>query len=124
MTRLLTGLLCDHFVLDVSGKHSCFGVFDRIGAPAFETVHPLMYIVCTLDGEPNQGALVHLEVWTPAEMLLLSTDAATVQFSAEGRAMLVERITDLQLESPGVYTIDVEVNGRSAGKTQFEVYQL
>jgi hypothetical protein len=120
--ELLSGMFCDYFMVDASGKYSYIGVFERIGALTFPAVHKQMYVVCSLAGEPNTSTNALLTLWTPDDRVLLSTSETQVQFSPQGRTMLVHLLYDLNIEAPGLYTVVVEAGGKPAGKLALEVY--
>src|SRR5579871_3013219 len=69
--RFLWGLFCDHFLVDVSGKYSFIGVFERIGAMTFPAVHKVMWIAFALRGQPNERAMGVVTVWSPQSEIVI-----------------------------------------------------
>ena len=120
--RFLWGLFCDHFVVDVSGKYSFIGVFERIGALSFPAVHKVMWIAFALRGQPNEQANGIVTVWSPQSEIVVSTNEAPVQFGPEGRAMLVQLFYDLSFAGPGIYSVVLEVDGKPVGRLDLDVY--
>jgi len=120
--QFLWGLFCDHFLMDAAGKSSFIGVFERVGAATFPAVHKAMYLVFALRGEPNAVGKGVVTVWTPDSAILLSTPESPVQFSSEGRAMLVHLVYDLNFAAPGAYSVVLEVDGRPTGRMDLIVY--
>lgn len=121
--RLLWGLFCDYFMLDVSGKQSFVGVFEQIAARSFPAQHKLMNVVCALQGPPGLTAPGLLTIWTPDDTILLSTPEMTVKFNPAGRALVVNMLYDLPLPGPGIYNLVLEIGGRPAGELTLELSQ-
>jgi hypothetical protein len=120
----LWSLFCDHFLIDQAGKYSFIGVFDRIGAPSFPVIQRSIYVAVALEGPPGGTVPALLDIWSPDGALLLSTQESQVQFSPAGRAVFVNLIYDLQLPSPGQYTVTVEASGKPIATVPLEVYQV
>jgi hypothetical protein len=123
MPQLLSGIFCDYFMVDASGKYSYIGVFERIGAVTFPAVHKMMYIVCSLTGEPNATLPALLTIWSPDDTMLLSTNESQVQFSPDGRTLMVHLLYDVNFKMAGAYSVVVEAAGKPAGRLTLDVYQ-
>ncbi len=121
--QLLSGIFCDYFMVDGTGKYSYIGVFERIGALAFPAVHKMMYIVCSLTGEPSATLPALLTIWSPDDTMLLSTNESQVQFSPDGRTLMVHLLYDVNFKMPGAYSVVVEAAGKPAGRLTLDVYQ-
>lgn len=119
----LWAMMCDHFLVDQAGKYSFIGVFDRIGATAFPALQKAVYIAVALESEPGTQAPALLDIWAPDGALIVSTPESVLQFSASGRAILVNLLYDLQLPASGQYNVTVEVSGKPVGSFGFEVYE-
>jgi hypothetical protein len=121
-TEFLWGFFCDHFMVDANGKYSFVGIFERIGAVNFPAVHKVLYLVCSVRGTPNTRSTAVFSIWTPDVTLLLSTQESPVQYGADGRAMLVHLLFDINFASPGFYNFALEVGGRPVGEMKLDVY--
>ena len=121
--ELVWGMFCDYFMVDASGKYSFIGIFERIGAVSFPAVHKSLYLVCSVRGTPQQRSAAVVNIWTPEVGLLLSTQESPVQFDANGRAMLVHLLYDLNFAAAGQYNFALEIDGRPAGEMKLELYQ-
>jgi hypothetical protein len=119
---MLWGHFCDNFIIDIAGKYSLIGVFDRIGAMSFPAVHRSMTVVYALTGVPHTSDSAVVTVWTPQDTILLSTAESPVQFSAEGRTLLVHLLFDVQFATAGTYNVVLEVGGRPAGSMELVLY--
>ena len=120
--EFLWGLFCDHFLIDANGKYSFIGVFERVGALTFPAVHKVLYVVCSVRGQPGGRSSAIVSIWTPDVSLLLSTQETPVQFGPDGRTMLVHLLYDLNFAAPGAYNFVLEVGGRPAGELKLDVY--
>ena len=119
--KLLWGLLCDYFLIDVAGKQSYIGVFEQITAQSFPAQHKLMNVVSAIEGPAGVEARGLLTLWSPDDRIVLSTPEIAVQFNQFGRAVVVNMLYDVRFEQPGRYTAVMELNRRKLGSINLEV---
>jgi hypothetical protein len=120
--ELLWGMFCDHFLIDGNGKYSFVGVFERVGALTFPALHKILFVVCSLRGQPNTEGRAIVSIWTPDTTLMLSTQESPVRFGPDGRTLLVNLLYDLTFPTAGAYTFAIEIDRRPAGEIKLDVY--
>ena|SRR3990170_6010973 len=124
-------LLADYANTSQDGKLNVMGVFNRILAKEFPTVHPEMRLVFRLEAQPSErGRQATIEI------KLLDADANILQHLT-GRLTIPEqspqptiqidqilRFTTVVFKKPGDHRFDILVDGDLKAKVPFIVEQL
>lgn len=110
--RVEWATLADYALIDSSGKLSVLGMFDRLFASPFPSLHPLLFIVARWAGAPTTLAATEIRVWSPGRDLLVGAQQP-IQFGPDGFAVSIARVSPLPLPGPGAYTIELFVAGTS-----------
>ena len=123
-------VVCDHALIDQSGKLSVIGIFERIWVERFPAVHPRLHLVLRLKGRRTEVG-DH-----PCEIVLHDPDGrevlrgdGSVQFGeppagvmeVEAGAVLA---FDVPLDGPGSYVFNIAVDGVPAASVPITVTQM
>jgi hypothetical protein len=111
--RVEWATLADYALIDSSGKLSVLGMFDRLFASPFPSLHPLLFIVARWSGQPTTMTASEIRVWSPGRELLVGAQQP-IQFGPDGSAVTIARLSPLPIPAPGEYTIELLVAGASA----------
>jgi hypothetical protein len=123
-------VVCDHALIDQSGKLSVIGIFERIWVERFPAVHPRLHLVLRLKGrrtEIGQHPIV-IQLMDPDGREVLRGDGA-VQIGeppagvteVEAGAVLA---FDVPLERAGTYHFAITVDGQPAAEVPVSVSQM
>lgn len=123
-------VVCDHALIDQSGKLSVIGIFERIWVAQFPAVHPRLHLVLRLKGRRTEIG-DH-----PIVIRLLSPDGGEV-LRGDGLVQIGEPpagVTeveagavlafDVPLERPGTYQFEITVDGEPAAAVPVAVSQM
>ena len=128
--NIALAVVCDHALIDQSGKLSVIGIFERIWVERFPAVHPRLHLVLRLKGRRTELGEhpVAIALHDPDGREVLRGDGV-VQIGeppagvteVEAGAVLA---FDVPLERPGVYTFDVAVDGERQASVPVTVSQM
>jgi hypothetical protein len=109
--QLLCWLTCDAVYVDpTSGKHTLLGVFSNLKAPTFPVHHKSMIWFLTLTdvsvGEHNLKISISLPMDEPKKIV----ERVFHSQSPAHRINLVNEINNLAFETPGNYSIQIEID--------------
>lgn len=125
--QLRYALACDYANVTNDGRLNIAGVIDRLYAPHFPAVHRTLFLVVSLEIEPeddDQERVVHVQ--------LIDGDARTLA-DLHGRMRLghgdrmlnqVHVFHDLQFETPGTYRFNIFLDGNLAKTFDLDLIQL
>ena len=116
-------LLADYALVDQAGKLSLIGIFNRLWAPAFPSMQPVVFLVSSWTGEPNRSIASELRIWGPSKELLVGGQQP-VQLGPDGRANGIFRMSPLPLPAPGNYIFELMLDGVSAAHVPLVVEQV
>lgn len=124
-------LLADYANIAREDKLNVMGVFNRILAKEFPTVHAEMRLVFRLEAEPSErgrDATVEIKL-LDADANVLHHVKGRVGVPQESRQPTIEiiqilRLTGLVFEKPGDYRFDILVDGDLKANVPFTVEQL
>lgn len=116
-------LIADYALMDTLGKLSVLGIFDRLWAPGFPSLHPVLFLVASWAGAPNQLFGCELRAWGPAKELLVGGQQQ-VQLGPDGHAQGIFRLSPLPLPSPGEYVLELLAGGMSVSHSTLTVIQI
>jgi hypothetical protein len=122
-TRLKWTLIADYALVDSMGKLSVVGIFDKLWAPVFPSLHPVLFLVAAWAGMPNQLVVAELRVWGPAKELLVGGQQQ-VQFGPDGLAQGIFRLSPLPLPAAGEYVLELLAGGISLSHSTLTVVQI
>lgn len=122
--------LADDANISQEGKLNVLGIFDRIGAPEFPTVHPRMVFAFRVhaeyaDSEQAFPVRVHLEdedggVMFEANGEIVAPEVAPGEFSTANQ---VFNLVGVQFGHPGNYKFVLHIGDLAAHETPFVVAQ-
>jgi hypothetical protein len=116
-------MVADHALLDTQGKLSVIGMFDRLFAPQFPSVHPIAFIIAQWQWRPSTVLGSELRVFGPSGELLVGA-AQQLQTGPDGKTAHIVRLSPIPLPAAGAYTIEVLGNNRSAAHMTLTVEQV
>lgn len=122
-TRVDWTLVADYALMDNMGKLSVLGIFDRLWAPAFPSLHPVLFLVAAWAGGPSQLVGCELRVWGPAKELLVGGQQP-VQLGPDGHAHGIFRLSPLPLPAAGEYVFELLAGGISVSHSTLTVIQI
>lgn len=103
-------VVADYALIDQSGKLSVIGIFNRLWAPSFPSLHPVAHVVAALTGPANRSFTSELRFWSPTKELVVGGQQLS-QIGPDGRAGAIFRLAPLPLPAPGEYIIELLVDG-------------
>lgn len=124
-------LLADYANISREGKLNVMGVFNRISARQFPTVHPEMQLVFRLEAGPAERGQEKV-----IEIKLLDEDARLLQHltghltvPTESPTLVVQmdqviKFSGTTFEKPGSYRFDILVGGETKRTVEFSVEQI
>ena len=124
-------LLADYANVSREGKLNVMGVFNRIWATEFPTVHPEMQLVFRLEAGPSERGQEKT-----VEIKLLDADAALIQHLTghltvpqESPELTIQidqivKFTGVTFQGPGDYRFDILVGGEPKNSVRFAVERL
>ena len=124
-------LLADYANVSREGKLNVMGVFNRIWAKEFPTVHPEMQLVFRLEAGPAERGQEKT-----IEIKLLDADGNVVQdltghlsVPSESADLTTQidqilKLTNVTFQKSGDYRFDILVNGETKTTVKFAVEQL
>jgi hypothetical protein len=128
--NLALAVVCDHALIDQSGKLSVIGIFERIWVERFPAVHPRLHLVLRLKGRRT-------EIGDHPIVITLRDDTGHEVLRGEGAVQIGEPpagVTeveagavlafDVPLERAGVYTFDITVDGEHQAAVPIMVSQM
>lgn len=110
-------VVCDHALIDQSGKLSVIGIFERIWVERFPAVHPRLHLVLRLKGRRTEVGEhpIAIALRDPDGREVLRGDGQVQIPEPPAGVMEVEAgavlAFDVPLERPGTYAFDVTVDG-------------
>jgi hypothetical protein len=123
-------VVCDHALIDQSGKLSVIGIFERIWVERFPAVHPRLHLVLRLKGRRTEigDHPIVIRLLDPDGMEVLRGDGS-VQIGepaagvteVEAGAVLA---FDVPLEKAGVYGFEIAVDGEVVAGVPVTVAQM
>ena len=121
-TEIEWAMLADYALIDTTGKLSIIGVFNRLWAPSFPTLHPLLFVVAAWRGAPHAVLAVELRLWGPSKDLVL-TGEQRVELGPDGRSSGVFRLSPLPMASPGEYIVELMADAVSVAHLALTIEQ-
>ena len=103
--------ICDYAFPAQGGKPCIIGIFDRIDATSFPTVHPQMSVAIHLLGRQGEAFQLKVELVKPDEDILATLNAQTA-ISVGGGAFVHLRMMQINFPTPGDYTFRVSADDR------------
>jgi hypothetical protein len=104
--------ICDYALIDVGGKLSIMGIFDRLFAATYPAAHPMLFIVTSWIGTPGSIAIIEVRYWSPNQDLIGAVQQQ-VAFGPEGKSTGVFQMPQLPLPMPGKYVFEFMAGGES-----------
>ena len=123
-------VVCDHALIDQSGKLSVIGIFERIWVERFPAVHPRLHLVLRLKGRRT-------EIGEHPVVIVLKDPEGNQVLRGDGSVQIGEPpagVTeveagavlafDVPLERAGTYTFDIAVDGEAQASLPISVSQM
>jgi hypothetical protein len=118
VAKLLWAFAADQFIVDRGGKFSIIGIWENVFAQAFPALHPQLFIVAGWQGTPMASLTNEVRIWVPGGALLTTSGAATLQLGPTGKGISVQQFAPLQLIQPGIYRVEIMLNGALVHKME------
>ena len=106
MARCEWVLLCDNALYDLSGRPTLVGIFERINAPTFPAVHPILNIAMKFAGAPNERVTFFVRMLRPDRKPLFDAGGDGT-LGVEGNAILAFPMVSVPVPTEGVYECQV-----------------
>ena len=107
-------LLCDGHA-KVGGKDCVLGIFNRIFAKRFPTVHDQCYLAFELWADPGKHELKVRIHDTDGNDIVDALGPLDMQIAESGQGSGAIQLRGLPLQKAGIYTFIVEVDGERVG---------
>ncbi len=116
--------LCDHVLVESSGKISVIGMFDGITARSFPAEHPDLWVVVKFEGFPGEKVGMEIDFVGPDGEL--RGHAAPIEgiVSSGGLAVLAARIFRPVFPKPGPYQIRIRPSVGQAATLRLTILQM
>lgn len=125
--KLRFSLIADFANVTSDGKLNALGITDRLFASHFPAIHRELYVLNSLETEPEDDPEVMVQVY------VINPDGRTIA-EIEGRITLepgrkqvinqVHCFRDLHFVSPGAHQVNLMLNGEVVCELQLELVQL
>ena len=103
--------ICDYAFPAQGGKACIIGIFDRIHATSFPTVHPQMSVAIHLRGQQGEAFQLKVELVKPDGDILATANAhSTISVGGGGFVHLL--MMQINFPTPGDYTFRVSADDR------------
>lgn len=125
--NVILAVVCDHALVDQSGKLSVIGMFERIWVERFPAVHPRLHLVIRLKGRRTEigDHPVQIVLRDPDEREVLRGDGSVQIGEPPAGVTEVEASAvlafDVPLERPGHYHFDITVDGEMQARVPIAV---
>ncbi len=114
--------LCDHVIVAQDGKLSLIGLFTQIFVHHLPGQLPQLHNVAIIAGPPETSTVLLLTITSP-EGQTVYKQSIEVKLGHHGRANLINRITNLNLPTTGIYSMAIADTHPIATQT-FEVIKI
>jgi hypothetical protein len=125
-----TAVICDA-AADYSGKLNILGTFDTIFSPQFPAVHPHCAVALRISFEKSEEGRhpLHMNFVNEDGRSIMQAIDIPVDVVVPGDATFISRnfvvnIQGLKFDEPGLYSIDVAVDGRHTASIPLAVRQI
>ena len=109
--QVLVWITCDGVHIDPSsGKHTILGVFSNIRARQFPIVHPFMIWFLTISDVPQGEHKIRISLGLDPANATPIIDRQFQSHSPMQRINLINEIRNLSFNTPGDYSIIIEVD--------------
>lgn len=118
-------LLCDYALTGMDQRLSLIGIFNNINFPSLPAAYPQFFVVFVLNLERAEHE-VHLGIVNPTGQQMLP-DAEPVNVDVEvpgAETNLVIGFNNIQFDRPGIYQVQLFVNGRLAHSIPLNVQAI
>ena len=128
--NITLALVCDHALVDQSGKLSVIGIFERIWVERFPAVHPRLHLVIRLKGRRTEIGEhpVQIALHDPEGREVLRGDGSVQIGEPPAGVTEVEASAvlafDVPLERAGTYGFDITVDGEHQARVPITVSQM
>ena len=125
--RLLSIVLCERILQDVLRRDavSCINIYNGVTTQSFPAVIPLVYAFAQMSGS-SQAFDYQYVVKDEAGNVVSASPPATVEPLPNNfmTHKIISVFSGLSFEQPGLYSIQLEVEGQVVGDLPFHVVQV
>ena len=124
-TSVRTGLLCDYVITSQDGSLSLVHIFSDLGFTTFPGTYPRFFVVFILSLDQGQHQ-VQVAILDPAGTPLLSdVQPAALDVELPGaESNLVMDLNNFAFPRPGIYQVQLLVDGRLAHSMTLRVHNV
>lgn len=115
--------VCELAQVTQDGKLSLLGIFSRLMARRVPMRIPRFYMVGMLTGAPLTESKVSFQIIGPSSQNAIQEFQAKVRLGFDGKANVLNELTNTTLTDFGTYTVILNINGQRLGATEFVVAQ-
>lgn len=124
MATLQWAEICDHVIEQANGKFGVIGIFSHIHARNFPTEHPDFWIICKVEGMPNEPVQVEISIVGPDGEMLGIIGPLNGKVATQGSAVIAGRIFRPQFPKPGRYEVRIRLAGSPPSSISLTLVQI
>jgi hypothetical protein len=113
--------VCELAQVTQDGKLSLLGIFSRLTARAVPLRIPRFFMVGMLKGTPLAEHQVSFQILGPKSLDSIQEYQATVRLGFDGKANVLNELTNATLMEYGKYTVIINVDGKRVESTDLLV---
>lgn len=102
---------CDQTIVDMQGKISVIGIFDRIGSKTIPAIHPRFTVAVNISGVPGSKLNEKIEIVNlkDGQEKTITTISGPVELKEAGKNIFFGNFINTLFPNPGKYWIKVSV---------------
>lgn len=112
---------CELAQVTQDGKLSLLGIFSRLVARKMPLRIPRFFMVGMLSGSPLAEHQVSFQILDPSSQDAIQEYQAKVRLGFDGRANVLNELTNATLMSYGTYTVVINIDGQRKGSIEVTV---
>jgi len=107
--------LCEYATVDMNGRASIFGEFNKIFVQNIPAKHPIFFVITKWGGYPNEEFTHQTKFISPSGKVLVATREIKTKIresvNSEGFHIIIDSFVMVDIPEYGEYAIDIIVNG-------------
>lgn len=112
---------CELAQVTQDGKLSLMGIFSRLVSGKMPFRIPRFFVVAMLEGSPLSESSVSFQIIGPSARDVIQEYQANVQLGFDGKANVINELTNTNLNEYGEYLVLLNVNGEIKGQKKFTI---
>ena len=117
-------IVCETAFPSQEGNLNIIGIFENVFAPNFPAIHPKMTIVFNVSGNIGEYAF-DLSIKGPDKKEIIPSVRGGFNIAGQNTKFgFIGNLVNLKFTTEGTYSVDLSINDRLIGRTQFRVAKL